>query len=71
MAVGLSGRAVVASFAGAALGGWLVAAFGVVVVVERVGRVVELACLVVGEPSGATVGRVGEDGHTVVVAYRW
>jgi hypothetical protein len=45
MAVGLLGRAVVASFAGAALGGRLVAAFGVVV----------------GEPSGATVGRVGED----------
>ncbi len=44
---------------------------GVVVVEQRVGRVVELACLVVGEPGGATVGRIGEDRHTVVVGDRW
>jgi hypothetical protein len=71
MAVGLSGKAVVASFASAALGWRLVAAFRVVVVVERVRRVVELACLVVGEPSGATVARIGEDRHTVVLAGGW
>jgi len=57
VAVVLSGRAVVASFASAALGWRLAAAFRGVVVVERVRQVVELACLVVGEPGGATVGR--------------
>jgi hypothetical protein len=66
--VDLSWRAVVASFAGAALGWRLETAVRVVVVEQRVGRVVELACLVVGEPSGAAVGRVREDRHTVAVA---
>jgi DNA-binding CsgD family transcriptional regulator len=71
VAVGLSGRAVVASLASAALGWRLETAFRVVVVVERVRRVVELACLVVGEPSGATVARIREDRHTVVLAGGW
>ena len=71
VAVGLSLRAIVASFAGAAFFWRLATAFCVVVVVERVGWVVELACLVVGEPGGATVGRVWEDRHAVVVAGGW
>jgi hypothetical protein len=66
VAVGLSGRAVVASFASAALVWRLATAHRVVVVVERVREVVELACLVVGEPGGATVGRIREDRYTVV-----
>jgi hypothetical protein len=61
VAVGLSGRAVVASFAGVALGWRLETALGVVVVVERVRRVVELACLVVGEPGGARAFITEED----------
>jgi hypothetical protein len=67
VAVALSGRAVVASFASAALGWRLVAAFRVVVLVQRVRRVVELACLVVGEPSGVPVARIREDLHGVVL----
>ena len=55
-------------FASAALGWRFEATLGVVVVVERGRRVVELACLVVGEAGGVTVGRVREDGHTLVVA---
>jgi hypothetical protein len=65
MVVGLSGRAVVASIASAALGWRLETSLGVVVVEERGRRVVELACLVVGEPSGAAVGAIGEDRHAV------
>src|SRR6266511_2951696 len=68
MAVCLPGRAVVASFASAALGWRLETALRVVVVEQRVRQVVELACLVVGEPSGATVGRVREDRHSVGLA---
>jgi hypothetical protein len=49
------GRAVVAPFASAALGRRLAAAFRVVVVEQRVGRVVELAWLVVGEPVSRSV----------------
>jgi hypothetical protein len=71
MAVCLSARAVVASLAGAAFGWWRVAVLGLVVVEQRGGRVVEFACLVVGEPGGATVGRVGEDRHAVVVGDGW
>jgi hypothetical protein len=71
MAVGLSLGAVVASFASAALGWRFQAALGVVVVEERGGRVVELACFVVGDPGGVTVGRVREDGHTLVLAGGW
>jgi hypothetical protein len=71
MAVGLSGAAVVASFASAALGWRLKAVFRVVVVEQRVGRVVEFAWLVVGESGGATVGRVREDRHGVVVVDGW
>jgi hypothetical protein len=48
MAGGFSGAAVVALLASAALGWGLEAAFGVVVVVQRAGRVGELACFVVG-----------------------
>jgi hypothetical protein len=58
VACGLFLGAVVASFAGVALGWRFEAALGVVVVVWRVRRVVELACLVVGEPSGAAVARI-------------
>ncbi len=71
MDVGLSGTGVVASFASAALGWRLETAFRVVVVEQRVGRAVELACLVVGEPSGATVARIRADRHTVVLAGGW
>src|SRR6266498_3201234 len=67
MAVGLSGTAVVASFASAALGWRLETAFRVVVVEQRVRQAVELACLVLGEPSGPTVARIREDRHTVVL----
>jgi hypothetical protein len=61
----------VASFAGVALGWRFEAALGVVVVVWRVRRVVELACLVVGEASGAPVGRVREGGHALMLAGGW
>jgi hypothetical protein len=71
VACGLFLGAVVASFAGVALGWRFEAALGVVVVVERVRRVVELAGLVVGEPSGAPVGRVREDGHALMLAGAW
>jgi hypothetical protein len=61
----------VASFAGAALGGRFEAAFGVVVVELRVRQVVEPAWLVVGDPSGVTVGRIREDRYTLVLAAGW
>ena len=70
MAVGLS-AVVVASFARAAFVWRLATVLCVVVVVERGREVVELACLVVGEPGGVTVGRVREDRHAVVVAGGW
>jgi hypothetical protein len=71
MAVGLSGTAVVASFASVALGWRLETAFRVVAVEQRVRQAVGLACLVVGKPSGATVARIREDRHTVVVVGGW